>query len=60
MPGYPETRFRLTPQTRELLFILSKKYQCSKSEMMRKLIQEKADEEELSQSAIDNIKKMEI
>lgn len=59
MPGYPATRFRLTPQTRELLFLLSKKYECSKSEMMRKLIQEKSDEE-LSQSELDKIKKMEV
>jgi len=35
-------KFRFLPLTRELLFQLSKKHECSKSEMVRRMIHEKA------------------
>ena len=36
-------KFRFIPVTRDLLFYLSKKHECSKSEMVRRLIHEKAE-----------------
>jgi len=49
----------MLPETKNLLFLLSKKHDCSKSEMVRRMIHEKANEE-LSQSELDKIKKMEV
>jgi len=36
-------KFRFIPATRDLLFYLSKKHECSKSEMVRRMIHEKAE-----------------
>ena len=54
-----DVKFGMLPETKNLLFLLSKKHDCSKSEMVRRMIHEKANEE-LSQSELDKIKKMEV
>jgi hypothetical protein len=41
MPRYPETKIRLTPKENYNLFLLAQKYQCSKSAVIRNLINER-------------------
>lgn len=43
MPKDKRIRFRLNQPSKDLLALLSEKYQCSKSETMEKLIGEKAE-----------------
>lgn len=45
MPKDKRIRFRLDQPSKDLLVLLSTKHQCSKSEMMEKLIHEKAEME---------------